>query len=154
MKPPDSRIDWSVSKPVRVNIGSVAQVRGAQTILIVEDEDAVRGLMHEILRGLGYRVQVARDGAEALALSQRHPDAIDLLLTDLIMPGMDGRELAARLQAARPEMQVLFMSGYAEPPLPEDVLLQTPVTPDVIARKVAAVLRRSTPGRRSAALAG
>jgi len=60
------------------------------------------------------------------------------------MPGMDGRDLAARLQATRPETQVLFMSGDAEPPLPEDVLLQKPVTPDVIARKVAAVLREAT----------
>ena len=59
----------------------------------------MRRLVHEVLRRLGYRVLVARDGAEALALSQSHTDAIDLLLTDVIMPGMDGRDLAARLQA-------------------------------------------------------
>src|SRR5438094_951916 len=123
--------------------------RGDQTILLVEDEDAVRRLVHEVLRRLGYRVLVARDGAEALALSQSHTDAIDLLLTDVIMPGMDGRDLAARLQATRPETQVLFMSGYAEPPLPENVLLQKPVTPDDIARKVAAVLRGARDRRRT-----
>jgi len=109
----------------------------------------VRRLVHEVLRRLGYRVLVARDGAEALALSQSHTDAIDLLLTDVIMPGMDGRDLAARLQATRPETQVLFMSGYAEPPLPENVLLQKPVTPDDIARKVAAVLRGARDRRRT-----
>ena len=123
--------------------------RGDQTILLVEDEDAVRRLVHEVLRRLGYRVLVARDGAEALALSQSHTDSIDLLLTDVIMPGMDGRDLAARLQATRPETQVLFMSGYAEPPLPENVLLQKPVTPDDIARKVAAVLRGARDRRRT-----
>ena len=120
-----------------------------ETILLVEDADAVRRLVHEVLRRLGYRVLVARDGAEALALSQSHTDAIDLLLTDVIMPGMDGRDLAARLQATRPETQVLFMSGYAEPPLPENVLLQKPVTPDDIARKVAAVLRGARDRRRT-----
>ena len=123
--------------------------RGDQTILLAEDEDAVRRLVHEVLRRLGYRVLVARDGAEALALSQSHTDAIDLLLTDVIMPGMDGRDLAARLQATRPETQVLFMSGYAEPPLPENVLLQKPVTPDDLARKVAAVLRGARDRRRT-----
>ena len=120
-----------------------------ETILLVEDADAVRRLVHEVLRRLGYRVLVARDGAEALALSQSHTDAIDLLLTDVIMPGMDGRDLAARLQATRPETQVLFMSGYAEPPLPENVLLQKPVTPDDLARKVAAVLRGARDRRRT-----
>jgi two-component system cell cycle sensor histidine kinase/response regulator CckA len=110
--------------------------------------------VHEVLRGLGYRVLVARDGAEALALSQSHTDAIDLLLTDVIMPGMDGRDLAARLLATRPETPVLSMSGYAEPPLPDDVLLQKPVTPDEIARKVAAVLRGAKRDPRRTALAG
>ena len=83
---------------------------------------------------------VAGDGVEALALSQRFRDPIHLLLTDVIMPGMDGRELAERMLAGRPDTKTLFMSGYAEPPIPGDVLLEKPVTPDALARKVAEVL--------------
>src|SRR3989441_1678297 len=113
---------------------------GEQTILVAEDEAAVRELVCEILSRLGYRVLVAGDGVEALALSQRFRDSIHLLLTDVIMPWMDGRELAERMLAARPDTKTLFMSGYAEPPIPGDVLLEKPVTPDALARKVAEVL--------------
>src|SRR5437763_1227270 len=74
---------------------------GEETILLVEDEEAVRGLVREILSRLGYRVLVASNGIEALALSQRFPETIHLLLTDVIMPGMDGRELAERMMVAR-----------------------------------------------------
>jgi two-component system, cell cycle sensor histidine kinase and response regulator CckA len=113
---------------------------GEETILLVEDEEAVRSLVREILSRLGYRVLVASEGLEALALSQRFPERIHLLLTDVIMPGMDGRELAERMMVVRPDTRILFMSGYAEPPIPDDVLLQKPVTPDALARKVAEVL--------------
>jgi PAS domain S-box-containing protein len=115
---------------------------GTETILLAEDEEAVRGLVREVLSRLGYRVLVARDGIEALALSERFAEPIHLLLTDVIMPGMDGRELAERLMVARPGTRILFMSGYAEPPIPDDVLLPKPVTPDALARKVAEVLRQ------------
>jgi len=115
---------------------------GEATILLVEDEEAVRGLVREILSRLGYHVLVAGDGIEALALSQRFPDAIHLLLTDVIMPGMNGRELAERMMVARPDTRILFMSGYAEPPIPDEVLLQKPVTPAALARKVAEVLHQ------------
>jgi PAS domain S-box-containing protein len=115
---------------------------GAETILLVEDEGAVRALVREILSRLGYRVLVASDGIEALALSQRFAEPIHLLLTDVIMPGMDGRELAERMMAARPDTRILFMSGYAEPPIPDDVLLEKPVTPDALARKVSEVLHQ------------
>ncbi|MGH7347251.1 MAG: ATP-binding protein, partial [Candidatus Rokuibacteriota bacterium] len=114
---------------------------GEATILLVEDEEAVRSLVREILSRLGYRVLVASDGVEALALSQRLTEPIHLLLTDVIMPGMDGRELAERMMLARPDTRILFMSGYAEPPIPDDVLLEKPVTPDALARKVADVLQ-------------
>ena len=114
---------------------------GVETILLVEDEEAVRGLVREILSRLGYRVLVASDGIEALALSQRFAEPIHLLLTDVIMPGMDGRELAERMMVARPDTRILFMSGYAEPPIPA-VLLEKPVTPDALARKVAEVLHQ------------
>jgi two-component system, cell cycle sensor histidine kinase and response regulator CckA len=96
--------------------------------------------VREIRSRLGYRVLVASEGLEALALSQRFPERIHLLLTDVIMPGMDGRELAERMMVVRPDTRILFMSGYAEPPIPDDVLLQKPVTPDALARKVAEVL--------------
>jgi two-component system cell cycle sensor histidine kinase/response regulator CckA len=114
---------------------------GDETILIVEDEDAVRGLVHEILTRLGYRVLAAADGKAALAISDRFPEPIHLLLTDVIMPGMDGRELADHMAARRPDTKTLFMSGYAEPPLPDDLLLHKPITPDALARKVGEVLR-------------
>src|SRR5204862_8127278 len=122
---------------------------GEQRIRLAEGAHAVRRRVYEVRRRLGYRVLGARGGGEALALGQSQTDAIELLLTDVIMPGMDGRDLAARLQATRRETQVLFMSGYAEPPLPENVLLQKPVTPDDIARKVAAVLRGARDRRRT-----
>ena len=98
--------------------------------------------MGEILSRLGYRVLVASDGIEALALSREFAEPIQLLLTDVIMPGMDGRELAERMMITRPDTRILFMSGYAEPPIPDEVLLQKPLTPDALARKVAAILRQ------------
>jgi len=147
------RIEAAIEAP-RIDAGRGPFPGGEETILLAEDEEAVRGLVCEILRRLGYRVLVAGDGVEALALSQRFPDQIHLLLTDVIMPGMDGRELAERMLAARPDTRTLFMSGYAEPPIPEDVLLQKPVTPDALARKVAEVLRQPAPHRRHAVGAG
>ena len=147
------RIEAAIEAP-RVDAGRGPFPGGEETILIAEDEEAVRGLVCEILRRLGYRVLVAGDGVEALALSQRFPDRIHLLLTDVIMPRMDGRELAERMLAVRPDTRTLFMSGYAEPPIPNDVLLQKPVTPDALARKVAEVLRQPAPYRRDTVGAG
>jgi two-component system cell cycle sensor histidine kinase/response regulator CckA len=115
---------------------------GDETILLVEDEEAVRGLVREILIRLGYRVLVASDGIEALGLSREFAEPIALLLTDVVMPGMDGRELAERMRMTRPDTRILFMSGYAEPPIPDDVLLQKPVTPDALARKVSELLHQ------------
>src|SRR5262249_19477096 len=109
---------------------------GAETILLVEDEEAVRALVREILSRLGYRV------LGALAVSRGFAAAIHLLLTDVIRPRMAGRELAERMMVARPDTRILFMSGYAEPPIPDDVLLEKPVTPDALARKVADLLRQ------------
>jgi two-component system, cell cycle sensor histidine kinase and response regulator CckA len=135
------RIEAPVAAP-RDESGRGPLPRGEETILLVEDEAAVRGLVREILSRLGYRVLVASDGIEALAVSQRFAEPIHLLLTDVIMPGMDGRELAERMMVARPDTRTLFMSGYADPPIPDDVLLEKPVTPDALARKVAEVLRQ------------
>ncbi len=88
--------------------------RGTETILVVEDDEALRALARELLVSLGYTVLDARHGAEALELSSAHGGRIDLLMTDLVMPHIDGQELARRLTAARPETRVVFVSGYAE----------------------------------------
>ena len=90
-------------------------VPGTETILLVEDEDAVRSLMQQFLEQGGYTVLVARDADEAVRLHDRRPGSIDLLLTDVVLPGsMNGIELAERLAALRPEMRVLCVSGYAD----------------------------------------
>lgn len=88
--------------------------RGSETIMLVEDEAIVRDVARVLLTQLGYRVLVAADGEQALALSDLHAEAIHLLVTDIIMPGMDGRELAAAFKERRPEVRVLFTSGYTD----------------------------------------
>ncbi len=87
---------------------------GTETVLVVEDEQEVRGFAVSALATFGYRVLEASGGAEAVALASRHPGPIDLLVTDVVMPGMNGRELADRLVALRPELRVLYTSGYTD----------------------------------------
>ena len=89
-------------------------IPGDETILLVEDEDLVRALVQEILRRNGYRVLEALDVAHALRLSEQHAGGIDLLVTDVVMPGLGGGALAERLNAIRPGIKVLFTSGYTE----------------------------------------
>jgi two-component system, cell cycle sensor histidine kinase and response regulator CckA len=117
-----------------------------ETLLVVEDEAALREVAGRILSGAGYAVLTAEGGAEALELAAAHDGTIDLLVSDVVMPGMLGKELAERLVAARPETRVLFMSGYAQPVLasqgtldPGVVLLEKPFT---AAGLLAAVRRR------------
>ena len=122
-----------------------AAPRGAGTILLVEDEDDVRRFVSSALGHLGYRVLVARHGEEALAVAGREP-AIDLLLTDVVMPGLGGPEVARRLREIRPGTRVLYISGYApvqdgsnpEPPLAP--LLRKPFSLDDLARRVREVM--------------
>ena len=116
-------------------------------ILLVEDEDGVRELALQSLRTLGYEVLTARDGADALRVAANHPRHIDLLLTDVVMPNMNGPELASALQADYPALRVLFISGY-----PDDrgfrhgvldatvSLLEKPFTPAILSRRVRDVL--------------
>jgi signal transduction histidine kinase/CheY-like chemotaxis protein len=87
---------------------------GSGTVLVVEDEEAVRGLTVRVLRKAGYTVLEAPDADRAIELSRGHPGTIDLLFTDVVMPGMGGRDLATALGAERPGMQILFTSGYTE----------------------------------------
>jgi CheY-like chemotaxis protein len=125
-----------------------AQARGgAETLLLVEDEEQVRSVARDILLGHGYRVLDAASPSEALALSAAYGARIDLLVTDVIMPEMNGRVLSERLRQARPELEVLFMSGYTDKALePDGVLapgaafLQKPLTPSALAGAVRRVL--------------
>ena len=103
------RSDEKTTSGVRPSVGSG---RGAETVLVVEDEAAVRGLVRAILERKGYVVLVAEGGAAALELVDTHSGVIHVLLTDVVMPGMNGRDLAARARAKRPAMKVVFMSGY------------------------------------------
>jgi CheY-like chemotaxis protein len=121
--------------------------RSPATILIVEDEPAVRGLVKQTLEGFGYSVLEAGDGYEALRVIEDSPRQIDLVLTDVIMPLMDGHELATRLRLLRPQTKVIFMSGYADDVLafhgisqPEIVLIQKPFTVMELEGKVAMAL--------------
>jgi two-component system, cell cycle sensor histidine kinase and response regulator CckA len=125
------------------------QFRGKETVLLAEDEDGVRKVVVEMLRGQGYRVLAASGGAEALKIVETSGAAIDLLVTDVVMPGMTGKELADALRARIPGFPVLFVSGYTETGIvhegivePGTDFLQKPFTPDELARKVRAVLDR------------
>jgi len=91
-----------------------SEVRGSETILLVEDEDSVRNLIARILRKNGYKVLEARAGAEAMEIVVHRKRRIDLALTDMVMPGMGGKALADRLKALRPRMPIIFMSGYSD----------------------------------------
>ena len=90
-----------------------------ETILVVEDGDAVRNLVCVMLVENGYRVLEARNGHHALRVSEAHTEPIQLVLTDVVMPNMKGAELAERLRRARPDLRILLMSGYAEAPVIE-----------------------------------
>jgi signal transduction histidine kinase len=120
---------------------------GARTLLVVEDESAVRELVRTALTRAGYRVLAARDGEEALTRAAAHAGRIDLLLTDVVMPGMNGRELALRFRQARPDARVLFMSGFASDVIAADgglsgdsELLMKPFTPDELLSRVRSAL--------------
>ncbi len=126
---------------------SIPQRCDSATILLVEDEEMVRVVARDTLHAQGYTVLEAMNGGAALLISERHQGAIDLLLTDVVMPYMSGSELAQRLTAQRPEMRVLYMSGYTDETLaphgvlePGIVFLAKPFTPDGLLRKVSETL--------------
>jgi len=134
--------------PRRDDTGSMA--RGSETVLVVEDEPSVRSLATHILRHQGYRVLDAADGEEAMHIAHEHTeDEIHLLLTDVVMPRMGGKELADRLKTLRPSVKVLFISGFPDDAIahhgilaPGIAFLQKPFSPAALAQKVREVLDR------------
>jgi PAS domain S-box-containing protein len=126
---------------------TIDPVRGRETILLIEDEPAVRGLVHETLRLHGYTVLAARHGIEALLASAKYVGPIHLILTDVVMPQMSGPEVAEKILTVRPGIKVLYMSGYPDHPVfdqgsvrRESGFLPKPFSPHVLVQKVREVL--------------
>jgi signal transduction histidine kinase len=123
-----------------------ALTRGESTILVVEDDPAVRAFTTTVLRDAGHMLLEAADGDEALEVAQRHRGPIHLLLTDMVMPGLSGTDLAAELRLIRPECRVLLVSGYSETLVGENAIedgiryLQKPFSPEQLSRTVNMVL--------------
>lgn len=135
---PDGALDASEEAP------------GNETVLVVEDEDSVRSLAQQVLEAHGYTVLTAQSGDDALRVAKEYTGTIHLLLTDVVMPGISGRELADRLCEERPALQALFMSGYTDNAIvhhgvldPGIAYIQKPFTPRALAAKVRGVLDRS-----------
>ena len=138
------RVDEAVSETA---VTDLEQTRGTETILIAEDVTAVRTVTREMLMRAGYHVLEAADGTSAVKAAAEFNGVIHLLITDVVMPDFNGRDLADRLKAVRPAMQVLFMSGYTDDAVVRHGILehgiaylQKPFTPASLARKVRAVL--------------
>jgi two-component system cell cycle sensor histidine kinase/response regulator CckA len=126
---------------------ALAAVGGTETVLLVEDEDSVRQLVRETLESRGYRVLEAANGTDALTLAAAHADPIHLVITDVVMPGLNGHELVQQLQATRPTLKVLYLSGYAQDAFPataavdsQKTFLQKPFTLQSLSRKVREIL--------------
>ena len=123
-----------------------------ETILVVDDEAQVRTLARDILVGAGYRVLEAEDGEGALRMAEEHQGAIHVLLTDVVMPGMNGKQLGDELTAARPDIKTIFMSGRAAEVIsdagvliPVDAFLAKPFTVDRLLNKIRERLEYRSP---------
>lgn len=139
------RVDAPAEAPSPVAVGESA--RGTETVLLVEDVSALREIVRRVLVEKGYTVLDAVDGPAALLLAEKFKNSIHLLITDVVLPGMSGHELARALQPARPGLKVLFTSGYTDDAVlrrgvfERDVaFLQKPFTPEVLTRRVRDVL--------------
>ena len=140
----------SAPAPVQSMVEAPVEKRNgnaSETVLLVEDDDAIRSLATRILRARGYPVLAAENGAAAIAAARAHKGKIDLLLTDLMMPGLSGEDLAVKIRQMCPGIAVMFMSGFAEPSMDDAAravdatFLEKPFAPDELARRVADVLR-------------
>jgi two-component system cell cycle sensor histidine kinase/response regulator CckA len=136
-------------EPEAVGLPAEPAPAGSGTVMLVEDEEGVRHLARDVLTRYGYRVLEASDGGAALRLAAAHPGPIDLLLTDVVMPGMSGAELAGKFLALRPDVPVLYASGYADEAIvrhgvrdDEVPFLQKPFEPDDLVRRVRALVDR------------
>jgi DNA-binding response OmpR family regulator len=125
----------------------VPRQRGSETILLVEDQEAVRTFVKAALERAGYHIIQASDSAEALTVAEHHSGNIHLLLTDVVLPGMNGKDLSQELKALRPDVKVLFISGYTTDVIahrgvldPGVAFLHKPFSADVVAQKVRDVL--------------
>jgi CheY-like chemotaxis protein len=127
-----------------------AAAGGSETVLLAEDEDSVRRLAQRVLEKAGYTVLTAKNGGEAQLIAETHPGPIQLLVTDMVMPMMSGRQLAERVKAQRPDMRVLYLSGYTDSTITRKGLLdngahflQKPFTNETLTRKVREALDAS-----------
>jgi CheY-like chemotaxis protein len=139
--------EWAPLDLPELDSSSLGPAHGEETVLLVEDELVVRRLVAEILESNGYTVLQAGDGPSALELLRRHTGSLDLLLTDVVMPGMSGPDVAGAIAAMRPGAQVLYISGYTDSSVgqhgvldPGVPFLQKPFDADVLSRKVREVL--------------
>ena len=128
--------------------------RGNETILLVEDDEQVRELTNSVLAASGYTVLVAENGPAVAKICEHHRSGIDLLLTDVVMPGISGREVATQVLARWPNIKVLYMSGYTENSIVHHGVLDTdtfflakPFTPTALAKKIREVLDHDAPSR-------
>ena len=139
-------VDDPEDRPAASN-GDAAAASGSETVLVVEDEASVRSFIREVLDGRGYALLEARNADEAVAIFERHKEPIHLMVSDVVMPGMGGPELAERLAGVHPETRVLFISGYAREglfhdgrPGAEAAFLAKPFSPEALARAVREIL--------------
>ena len=146
------RVDAAV-EPAPPSPAATAALGGSETVLLVEDQEQVRDLIRRLLQARGYRVLVAASGLEALRLAEHHPGPIHLLVADVVMPGMTGREVGLLLTPTRPQMRALYLSGYPDESVvhggvlaPGMAFLQKPFTADAFARKVREVLDAPSQG--------
>jgi DNA-binding NtrC family response regulator len=141
----DRFIDCNPAAALESSSGSLG---GSETILVAEDDDAIRKLIENVLREQGYRVITAADGAEALYLVRQNDGEIDLVITDVVMPRLSGPDMVQRLQADRLSTKVIFMSGYAEQGSfaaienEEAEILEKPFSPQKILTLVRKILDR------------
>jgi len=123
------------------------RLSGSETVLAVDDDQIVLDLLEEVLKPLGYNVLCAASGEEALAMAATHKNKIDLLLTDVVLPGIKGQELAEKVLHSCPDVNVLFMSGYLCPSMAHcnseqrfDAFIQKPFSPKALLRKMRKLL--------------